>query len=53
VIFLVNKKRVKGFTFVELKGNVCPLDTAINCDFVGSCDVIIGLNSPCVRVSNS
>jgi hypothetical protein len=53
VIFLkVKKRRVGNFTFVDVSGSVCPLDSAVRCDFVGSCDVILGLDSPCVRLLN-
>lgn len=53
VIFLkVKKRRVGKFMFIEISGSVCPLDSAVKCGFVGSCDVILGLDSPCVRVLN-
>jgi hypothetical protein len=29
--------------------NVCRLDSALVCEYVGICDVIVGLDSPCVR----
>lgn len=53
-VFLLKVKReyVGNFVFTEIEGSVCPLDVALSCEFVGSCDVIIGLDSPCVKFYN-
>jgi hypothetical protein len=45
-----NKMRLDGFVFIQKNGFQCPFNNAIFCEYVGSCDAIVGLINPCDKV---